>query len=113
MNPHVIFENMDDSLRKLTAKNEEYELLCTELAEAETEYEKKKNIVTLMLKGEHGSTVAQAISKGDEKVAPLLFNRDVKRAVVTACVQAMRILTTEIDVARSKLAWARQEMGRT
>ena len=104
---------MAEKNRQLTMKNDEYVGLANTAAEKERDYQKALSTKVLSLRSEGTSvTILKDIAKGDH-VADLKFEWDVAEAICKACLNSIKILTSQIDTYRSLLSWLKAEMGRT
>ena len=113
MTPAEIMAGMAEKNRLLTAKNDEYVDLAETCAQKERDYLKALAIKTLSLRSEGTSvTILKDIAKGGH-VADLLFEWAVAAAISKACLNSIKILTSQIDTYRSLLSWLKAEMGRT
>lgn len=110
MNPGEIMKGLQDKNRKLTAKNDEYIELAETAAQKERDYQiaLSQQIVNLRAK-DTPVTILKDIAKGGG-VAQLKFEMDMAGAVAKACLNSIKILTSQIDTYRSLLSWMKAEM---
>ena len=113
MTNQEIINGLAEKNRLLTAKNDEYVSLAKTCAEKERDYLKALSIKTLSLRSEGTSvTILKDIANGIH-FADLRFEADVAEAICKACLNSIKILTSQIDTYRSLLSWLKAEMGRT
>ena len=110
MTPAEIMAGLQDKNRKLTAKNDEYIELAEIAAEKERDYQValSQRIIDLRSK-DTPVTILKDIAKGGG-VAQLKFEMDMAGAVAKACLNSIKILTSQIDTYRSLLSWLKAEM---
>ena len=101
---------MAEKNRNLTSKNDEYVGLAEVAAEKERNYQQALAKKILSLRAENTPvTILKDIAKGGH-VADLKFEWDVAAAITKACLNAIKILTSQIDTYRSLLSWLKAEM---
>jgi hypothetical protein len=103
-------DGMAKKNRLLTAKNDEYISLAETSAEKERDYTQALAKKILLLRSEGTPvTILKDIAKGSH-VADLKFELDVSVAVMKACLNVIKILTSQIDTYRSLLSWLKAEL---
>ena len=110
MTPQEIMNGMAEKNRLLTAKNDEYVTLAETEAQRERDYEKALAKKVLSARSEGVPvTILKDIVKGDH-VADLKFEWKVAAAITKACLNSIKILTSQIDTYRSLLSWLKAEL---
>ena len=114
MNPQQLLNAIQDKNRQLTAKNDEYEQLMIDHAEAEYAFNVAYATKILELKSDgEPVTTQKTLALGDRAIAKLKLRVDVTDALVKANKQSMRAIEKGIDSARSGLSWLKAEMLNT
>ena len=110
MTPAEIMAGMAEKNRMLTSKNDEYVDLAEIAAQKERDYQiaLSQRIVDLRAK-DTPVTILKDIAKGGG-VAKLKFEMDMANAVAKACLNSIKILTSQIDTYRSLLSWLKAEL---
>ena len=110
MTPQQIMDGMAEKQRLLTAKNDEYIDLVEDRAQKERSYSKivSEQIISLRLESTP-ITILKDIAKGGI-VADMKYELDVAVGVEKACLNQIKILTSQIDTYRSLLSWLKAEM---
>lgn len=114
LTPAEILNGLRQKNQLLTAKNEEYQQLVKEKAEAERAYSVALAQKMLELKTNGQSvTLIKDLAKGDPTVAKLKLTWDVQDGVTRACLKSIGAITNQIDSYRSILSWLKAEYRRT
>ena len=110
MTPGEIMNGLKEKNRMLSAKNDEYIDLAEISAQKERDYQQALSKQILSLKADGiPVTIIKDIARGVH-VADLKFEWTVAAAVTRACLNAITILTSQIDTYRSLLSWLKAEM---
>ena len=110
MTPGEIMAGLQDKNRKLTAKNDEYIDLAETAAQKERDYQMSLSQQIVKLRANDTPvTILKDIAKGGG-VAQLKYEWDMASAVAKACLNSIKILTSQIDTYRSLLSWLKAEM---
>lgn len=98
---------MQDNLRDLKEAREQlnkcitaYKKIGRELAQAEFEYRKalRQEIIRLHIEDDVAWTVCDTLAKGDDNVAQLRLQRDIKKSDYESCYEKILQLKTEIRI---------------
>ena len=110
MTPQAIMDGMAEKQRNLASKNDEYMDFVEIRAKREREYSKivSEQIISLRLESTP-VTILKDIAKGGV-VADMKYELDVAIGVERACLNQIKILTSQIDTYRSLLSWLKAEM---
>ena len=110
MNPQAELDGLQKKNIELSIKNDEYEKLLKDAAEAERDFNiaYAKKLLVLKLDGEPVTT-RKAMALGDPAIADLKFVLDVAGALVKACGKSMKVTETNIDSYRTRIAWLKAE----
>ena len=108
--PPQIIKAIQDDLRLLEHKTEEYLELVTKKAEAEGAYKIEVAKQVLLQKSDHPTTLLIKIVEGTKSVARLKYKLDVADGVMKACNESIKNIRASIDAGRSILSQKKQEM---
>ena len=110
--PPELLQIIEKLCRQLTNKNDEYQQLAENKADAEKEYKMavREQILRHKADGQPVTLIIKLV-EGHKAVAELKFQMDVKEALVKANLESVKSTVTQIDAVRSMLTWLRAEMG--
>ena len=109
MTPAEIIAGLETKNRALTAKNDEYIELVEIRALSERNLSLAITECTLKYKlDKHPVTLIDKLVAGD--TAKLKMDFEIAKGVERACLQSIKILTSQIDTYRSLLSWLKAEM---
>ena len=92
-----IMRGIEETVKKLALKSNEYPELLAKVAEAEKDYKIQRAKRTLELKSQGvQATLIPMQVEGDPVVAELKFNHDVADAIAKGCKSAMSAMDTAI-----------------
>ena len=108
--PPEIIKAIQDDLRLLEHKTEEFLDLVTKKAEAEGHYKIELTKQILLQKSDHPATLLTKIVEGTPSVVKLKYKLDVADGVMRACNESIKNIRASIDAGRSILSQKKEEM---
>jgi hypothetical protein len=112
VNPNVVIEKMYEQGAKLGLKTREFAEIGIKLAGAEKKYNQALSEKMLRFKSDgYAITTCEKLSKGDDLVANLKYEKDVQEILLDACKKAINTIDKQIEILRSDLSYQKQELS--